>query len=196
MSSFDLRRSLRRIKPNKQIRRLVRRPLDLLPFIVGDAAIEHEVLIDTTVYIDVLQGRAPRQVESLLVARSTNHCAHCLAELLHAFGRLNPADPRTAPYLRRITQVTAAIPAHRLASAGVGVVTEAGILAGLLCRLGDLQPGSEVAAMNDATIYLQALSEGQTVLTRNIRDFDLLNQIVPAGRVLFYEQAQVPRVIR
>jgi hypothetical protein len=53
-------------------------------------------------------------------------------------------------------------------------------------RLGGFQPGQEVAALNDATIYLHALEYGYTVLTRNIRDFDFMNQIVPPGRLLFY----------
>ena len=29
---------------------------------------------------------------------------------------------------------------------------------------------------------------GQVILTRNLRDFDLLNQILPDGHVLFYER--------
>jgi predicted nucleic acid-binding protein len=33
---------------------------------------------------------------------------------------------------------------------------------------------------------MHALEHGYTVLTRNIRDFDFMNQIVPPGRVLFY----------
>ena len=48
------------------------------------------------------------------------------------------------------------------------------------------QPGQEVAALNNATIYLHALERGYVVLTRNLRDFDIMNQIVPSGRVLFY----------
>jgi predicted nucleic acid-binding protein len=67
-------------------------------------------------------------------------------------------------------------------------VVEAGILAGLLFRLAPLQSGLEFAALNDATIYLHALERGYAVLTRNIRDFDYLNQIVPAGRVVFYRR--------
>jgi predicted nucleic acid-binding protein len=43
-----------------------------------------------------------------------------------------------------------------------------------------------VAALNDATIYLHALERGYAALTRNIRDFDLMNQILPEGRVVFY----------
>ncbi len=63
---------------------------------------------------------------------------------------------------------------------------EAGILAGLLFRLGSLPKGREGAAFNDAVLFLHALEKGQTVLTRNLQDFDLMAQIAPAGRVLFY----------
>jgi predicted nucleic acid-binding protein len=49
---------------------------------------------------------------------------------------------------------------------------EGDLLSGLVFRLGGFQPGLEVAALNDATIYLHALERGYTVLTRNIRDFD------------------------
>jgi predicted nucleic acid-binding protein len=79
------------------------------------------------------------------------------------------------------------IPRHRLDDAiSAGVILEAGILFGPVFRLGGFLPGQEVAALNDATIYLHALEHGYTVLTRNIRDFDFMNQIVPPGRVLFY----------
>ena len=65
-------------------------------------------------------------------------------------------------------------------------VCEVGILSGLVFRLGGFQPGQEVAALNDATLYLHTLERGCTVLTSNIRDFDFMNQIVPSGRVLFH----------
>jgi hypothetical protein len=45
-----------------------------------------------------------------------------------------------------------------------------------------------MAALNDATLYLHALSQGQIILTRNLRDYDVLNQILPDGQVLFYER--------
>jgi predicted nucleic acid-binding protein len=79
------------------------------------------------------------------------------------------------------------IPRHRLDEAiSAGVILDAGLLSGLVFRLGGFLPGQEVAALNDATIYLHALEHGYTVLTRNIRHFDFMNQIVPPGRVLFY----------
>jgi hypothetical protein len=37
--------------------------------------------------------------------------------------------------------------------------------------------------------YLQARKLGYAVLTRNIGDFDLLNQLVPSGQILLYRQA-------
>jgi hypothetical protein len=36
------------------------------------------------------------------------------------------------------------------------------------------------------------LKHGCTVLTRNTTDFDLLQQLMPSGRVLFYKQATDP----
>ena len=79
------------------------------------------------------------------------------------------------------------IPARRIEDAvSAGVLLVAGILAGLVFRLGGSAPGKEVAALNDATIYLHACERGYVVLTRNIRDFDFMQQIMPAGRVLFY----------
>jgi hypothetical protein len=66
---------------------------------------------------------------------------------------------------------------------------EAGILAGLAARLAGIEPRHEQALLNDAALYLQAIGHGQTVLTRNIREFDWFDQLLPSDRVLFYRQA-------
>jgi len=60
------------------------------------------------------------------------------------------------------------------------------MLAGLAARLSGAGPGREQALLNDATLYLQAVENGQTVLTRNIREFDWFDQLFPCDRVLFY----------
>lgn len=152
------------------------------------AAPGRELLLDTCVYIDVLHGKTPPEVDALLELRTSNHLAICVAELTHGFGRLDPRHPGTDSVLRTIAQAIAAIPPHRLETASVDVVLEAGILAGLVFRLCGLQPGQEVAALNDAIVYLHAMANGQTVLTRNVWDFDVMNQILPDGRILFYER--------
>jgi hypothetical protein len=125
-------------------------------------------------------------VDALIEARTVNHLSVCVAELVHAFGRLDPRHPGTAAALRELANSVADIPPHRLRAASAAVVAEAGILAGLLCRLGGFKPGQQLAALNDATLFLHALANGFVVLTRNVRDFDIMNQILPSGQVLFY----------
>lgn len=56
-------------------------------------------------------------------------------------------------------------------------------------RLGGYQAGQERKLLNDALLYLQALEHGLVVLSGNLPDFDLLNQIVPEGRILLYQRA-------
>lgn len=147
------------------------------------------LLLDTTVYIDTLEGTTPAALDALLTQRPLVHISVAIGELSHHFGRLDPAHPHTTAALRELRHVVEAIPEHRLENADARTVVEAGILAGLLCRLGGLARGAEASALNDATIYLHALARGYTVVTRNIRDFDWLNQLVPAGRTIFYRQA-------
>ena len=158
-----------------------------LDFVEVASSVGPPLLLDTCVYIDGLEGSLPPEVESLLRARTLMHLSVVLGELSHNFGRLDPRHPRTRAHLDELAGMIAEIPLHRLDDAiNAGVILEAGILSGLVMRLGGFQPGQEVAALNDATIYLHALEHGYTVLTRNIRDFDFMNQIVPPGRVLFY----------
>jgi phage I-like protein len=41
-------------------------------------------------------------------------------------------------------------------------------------------------ALQDCVLFLQAQKLGFAVLTANVAEFDLLLQLVPTGRVLFY----------
>ena len=42
--------------------------------------------------------------------------------------------------------------------------------------------------MNDALLFATARKNGLTLLTRNVGDFDLLQQLDPSVSVLFYQQ--------
>jgi predicted nucleic acid-binding protein len=183
---FDLSGALRRHKPQRKAPGLRRRPDRELSWIDTLPRAGTPVLLDTTVYIDTLQGRSPRALDELLGLRSSHHSAVCLAELTHAFGRLDPADPRSAASLKAIEQAIQAIPVHRLLAPDADTCGTAGMLAGLLFRLGSYQPGAERKCLNDALVFLQGRKHGYPVVTGNIRDFDYLNQLVPNGRVLFY----------
>ena len=63
------------------------------------------------------------------------------------------------------------------------------MLAGVAARLLRIERPEQPLLLNDACLYLQALEHGWTLLTRNVRDFDTFDQLLPASRVLFYERA-------
>jgi predicted nucleic acid-binding protein len=147
-----------------------------------------ELLLDTCVYIDLLQRRAPEGIKTLLVTRLCNHSGVVLAELTHLFGRLDPRDHRTGRVLAEISGVISDMPAHRLSPPSLNVLGEAGILAALAMRLSGIGSERQQALLNDAIIYLQAVEQGQMVLTRNVREFDWFDQLLPSNRILFYRQ--------
>jgi predicted nucleic acid-binding protein len=63
---------------------------------------------------------------------------------------------------------------------------EAGIASGLVSRLRRQSDSANGRLLNDALIFFDARKNGRTVLTRNVADFDLLQQLAPDGQVLFY----------
>jgi predicted nucleic acid-binding protein len=188
MATFDLDRTLRWLKPAKRLGALARRADDLLPWVSEDVVAGGELLLDTCIYIDELQGRAPDPVTTLLRIRTLNHSTVALAEMMHLFGRLDPADARTEPTLTAIAGLIRRIPSHRLHEADADIMAGAGALAGILCRLNGYQNDRKQKALHDCIIFLQARRLGFTVLTRNIADFDIITQMVPDGRVLFYRK--------
>ena len=143
-------------------------------------------MLDTCVYIDILQGRTPENVDRLVQLRLVNHSSVCLSELTHLFGRLDPADSRTPRVLREIARTIDDIPSHRLTTPSLRAAGEAGILTGLLARLAGTIPEQHQGVLNDALIYAHAVERGCVVLTRNTREFGLFDQVWPNDSVLFY----------
>ena len=185
--SFDLQKTERALKPQAR-GALEARPEDELRWVDGEAKAGVPLLIDTTVYLDALQGRTPAAVDDLLRYRSIFHSAVCLAELTRAFGRLDPAHSGTQKALAALAGAIDDIPRHRLFAPDTDLWSKAGMLAGKALRLGRIPPGQgqERNLLNDSLIYLQARKVGAAILTRNVRDFDLLEQLVPSGAVIFY----------
>lgn len=184
--SFDLAASERRLRPQRRSEPVGPRPKDQQSFVDG-ATPGPPLLIDSCVYIDVLQGRTPTEVDDLLTLRIINHSTVALTELTHLLGRLDPGHPKTKTVLDPLRRVLAAIPAHRLGTPSAQAMAEAGMLAGLSARLGT-GGGQLTERRFDAILLVHALEQGSILLTRNIHDFDLLQQLRPAARVLFYER--------
>ena len=185
--SFDLKSAERALKPQQARRPLKPRAESALRWAESEPKTGGPLLLDTTVYIDVLQGRTPAALDDLLRYRTLFHSAVCLSELTHAFGRLDPAHRGTKAALAAIAGTIDDIPRHRLFAPDVDMWGKAGMLAGKALRLGGTPSGQAGGRLlNDSLIYLQARRVGAAILTRNVRDFDLLEQLVPSGAVVFY----------
>jgi predicted nucleic acid-binding protein len=187
--SFDLQKAERALKP--QVRGAFRaRPEEELRWAEAETKAGLPLLIDTTVYLDALQGKTSAAVDDLLRYRSIFHSAVCLAELTHAFGRLDPAHSGTRKALAALGGAIDDIPRHRLFAPDTDLSGKAGMLAGKALRLGRFPPGQgrERRLLNDSLIYLQARKVGAAILTRNVQDFDLLEQLVPSGTAIFYRR--------
>lgn len=185
MAVFDFDACVRwaRFDPQKT---LARRNDEELPFVGDIAEAGQELLLDTCVYIDGLQGRAPDIVADLLDIRLSNHSSVAVQELMHTVGVLDPKHPGTKAAVRQIGMTIDAMQPHRTFAPDGDVLGRAALLSGMLCRLQGYQRDARLRALQDCVLFLQAIKLGFTVLTANVSDFDYLLQLIPTGRALFY----------
>jgi len=186
LAAFDFDRAVRWARLDRRIS-LSRRSDGELPFL-SSAGPGQGLLLDTCVYIDRIQGRLPAVVDDLIEARLANHSTIGIAEMMHSVGRLDPADPRTRKAVENIGRAIKLMRPHRLFEPDADIAGRAAMLGGLLSRVQGYRKDDRLRAMNDCILFLQAARLGFTVLSRNIKDFDLLLQLIPTGRVLFYRQ--------
>lgn len=179
--------SLRRLKPEKRRKGLAYRDRSLLRFVSNLKPPFPKLLLDTTVYIDALQGRLPDDMEVALRTESLWHSSVTEAELAVLVGLLDPAHPDTANVIAQVAASIELRPEHRIVTPDRDTWREAGILAGLLARLQRYGKTERRKALNDALIFLTAARNGCVVLTRNVADFDLLMQLDAKGQAVFYD---------
>ena len=184
--SSDFRATLRRLKPEKHQQQLKRRAESDLDFL-GSGSRPAKLLYDTSVYIDILQNRFPRDGASMLRATEEWHSPVTESELAAACGLLDPAHPGTRQIVAQIAAIIERWPAYRTIVPDSEIWREAGILSGTLARLQGVTRDERRRILNDALLFASARKYGCTVLTRNVADFDLLQQLDPLGMVLFYK---------
>jgi predicted nucleic acid-binding protein len=185
--SSEVESILRRLKPEKRREPLIKRSASALPFAERASRLPRALLYDTTVYIDILQARFPETGEFAIRAADAWHSTVTEAELIAPCGFLSP-DPETREAVKRIIGVIQQRPAHRTIAPDREIWLVAGVLSGILARLQEYGRAERLRLLNDALIFATARKRGMAVLTRNTDDFDLLQQLDPAGQVLFYER--------
>lgn len=184
--SSDFERTLRRLKPDKQRKKLEPREESEFDFLGVSSDKPRSLLYDTTVYIDVLQGRFPSNGQAMLRAADAWHSTVAESELVSICALLDPAHADTRNVIKEIKGIVDRMPPHRTIAPDREVWRDAGVLAGTIARLQRIAKADQRRILNDALIFATARKHGHTVLTRNIVDFDFLRQLDPSGRVLFY----------
>ena len=180
---FDAARRWARFDPQ---RTLTRRSDNELPFVNPGSIGGQGLLLDTCVYIDQMQDRSPQILDDLIAQRQVNHSTVAIQELMHTVGVLNPSDARTATVIDVIGKQIRAMPPHRIFAPDTEVLGRAALLSGILCRLQGYEKDGKLRALQDCVLFLQAQKLGLVVLTANVGDYDILLQLIPTGRVLFY----------
>ncbi len=180
---FDAVRRWARFDPQ---RTLTRRSDNELPFVNPGSIGGQGLLLDTCVYIDQMQDRSPQILDVLIAQRQVNHSTVAIQELMHTVGVLNPSDARTATVIDVIGKQIRAMPPHRIFAPDTEILGRAALLSGILCRLQGYEKDGKLRALQDCVLFLQAQKLGLVVLTANVGDYDILLQLILAGRVLFY----------
>jgi predicted nucleic acid-binding protein len=180
---FDFRSAVRLARPTAVLSRRVDAEL---PYLTEANLAGPGILLDTCVYIDQLHGRLDPRVRRLVEIRHVHHPAVAIQELMHTIGVLDPGHPGTAGVIGAIQRLIESMPSHRIRTADVDTLGRAAVLSGVLCRLQGYRSDDRRRALQDCILFLQAHKDGLTVVTRNVRAFDHLLQLVPEGRVLLY----------
>lgn len=159
-----------------------------LPFDPAIVPSGRAFLFDATVYIDALKGELTTTILAAIASRPILHAAPVLAELSLAIGLLDPTDARTSATLEPIRDTLARISPLRVITPAADLWIEAAVMSGILSRIQGIPRADRRKLLNDALLFLAADDAGAVLLTRNLRDFDLLLQIKPSASVLFYDR--------
>jgi predicted nucleic acid-binding protein len=174
-------------------RTLTRRADAELPFVSERHLAGQALLLDTCVYIDQVHDRSPDILDRLLSTRQVNHSTVAIQGLMHTVGVLNPDDRRTSAAVAEIRGLIRSMPPYRIFTPDPDVLARAALLAGILCRLQGYAADRKLRALNDCMLLLQAHKLGFALLTANVADFDILQQLLRSQRVLLYRRKQHPR---
>jgi hypothetical protein len=120
---------MRLCKPRKT---LARRQDSDLPFLPEDRIGCQALLLDTCVYIDLMQGRTPDLLDALIATRQANHSSVAAQELMHTVGVLDPNDDRSPTVIDPIRTIVLSMPTHRTFVPDADVLGRAALLSGII----------------------------------------------------------------
>ncbi len=174
--------------PSSTAQPLRRRPRAALPFDPSAVGTGDPILLDTTVYIDALQGGLPLPMQALVASRVVLHGAVAVAEMVLSAAYLRPDHPSTPRNRLAIAATLDRIPISQVLPPSSTAWIEASLLAGTVARAQARDAADRRALLNDALLLLGAEEAGAVLVSRNIADIDLLLQLRPTARALLYDR--------
>ena len=146
-------------------------------------------MLDTTVYLDALKAAGlPIAIATLVARNVVLHSAIACAELVVSVGHLDPAHPRTDRHRTPLIDILSRMAPTRIVAPSADAWTEAAIVAGILARTQGYAREARRAVLHDAMILLTAVEAGAVLISRNVRDMDLLLRFWPNAQVLLHDR--------
>ena len=167
---------------------LAYRERSALPWDVNAIPAEAVLMLDTTVYIDAQKGKLPQGLAARIATAEVLHSAVALSEIAANLGLLDSDHAGTPGVSQVMHETLASADAKRTVAPSSEAWLEASVLAGILARTQGLPKDARRKLLNDALIFLSAHESGAALVSRNIKDMDLLLQLRPDGQVLLYDQ--------
>ncbi len=181
-------RPFERLDPGYYRSTLAYRERGKLPFDAGATPADAVLMLDTTVYIDAQKGKLPQGLAARIATAEVVHSAVALSEIAANLGLLDPGHPGTPAVDQVMRETLARADARRTVAPSSEAWVEASVLAGVLARTQGLPKEARRKLLNDALIFLSARETGAVLVSRNMKDMDLLLQLRPDGQVLLYDQ--------
>jgi predicted nucleic acid-binding protein len=145
-------------------------------------------MLDTTVYIDAQRGKLPDDLAARIGSAHIRHSAVALGEIAANIGLLHPAHPGTAMVNGIVRNILTNADTIRTTAPSSEAWLEASVLAGILARTQGFDKADRRKLLNDALIFLSAAEEDAILISRNVKDMDLLLQLRPDVQVVLYTQ--------
>ncbi|HUZ12263.1 MAG TPA: type II toxin-antitoxin system VapC family toxin [Caulobacteraceae bacterium] len=184
--TIDLAASLRRIKVDARRAQLEPRSTTALIAAADVGAGRAAILLDTNVYIRSAAGTLPALAEDLVGRGLLFHCSVCIAELTTGIANADPTRANGTRLRDHYAGLIASIPQTRLLTPDPETWAEAGLIAGTLARTQNYQKHQRKECLADALIFLTAAKAGLPILTANRVEFDLIQQLSPRGRFIYF----------
>jgi len=160
-----------------------------LPFNARAIGAATPVMLDTTVYLDALKAPGlPTAIATLVARNVVLHSSIACAELAVSVGHLDPAHPQTDRHRAPLIDILSRMAPTRIVAPSADAWTEAAIVAGILARIQGYAREARRAVLHDAMMLLTAVEAGSVLISRNVRDMDLLLRFWPDARVLLYDR--------